>query len=72
MKLPKLTETTDILLTLFGLTFIVFGWFALSLALGGLFLFPLLALGFTLSATLALFILARLVKRSPQIGRAHV
>ncbi len=65
MKLPKLTETTDILLTLFGLTFIVFGWFALSLALGGLFLFPLLALGFTLSATLALFILARLVKRSP-------
>lgn len=47
MKLPHL-EKISTLPTLFGLSFIVFGWFALSLTLGGLFYFPLIATGATL------------------------
>ncbi len=60
MKLPAL-EKTDTLLALFGLSFIVFGWFALTLTLGGLFLFPLVAIGFALSLSLTLFIAWRLL-----------
>ncbi len=63
MKLPHF-EKSDGLLVLFGLTFVVYGWFALTLTLGSLFLFPLIAVGFVLSLGLALLILYRLAKRS--------
>jgi hypothetical protein len=63
MKLPHF-EQSDGLLVLFGLTFVVYGWFALTLTLGSLFLFPLIAVGFVLSLGLALLILFRLAKRS--------
>lgn len=59
-KLPSL-QKTDTLLALFGLSFVVFGWFALSLALGGLFLFPLIAIGFALFLTLVFFVVWKLL-----------
>ncbi|MBP9728290.1 MAG: hypothetical protein KBD27_02840 [Candidatus Moranbacteria bacterium] len=47
MKLHHLVKINT-LPTLFGLSFVVFGWFVLSLALAGLFFFPLIAFGSTL------------------------
>ncbi len=51
---------TDSLLALFGLSFVVFGWFALSLALGGLFSFSFVIIGAALIGIIALIILFRL------------
>lgn len=64
MKLPLLRKT-DTLLSLFGLSFVVFGWFALSLTLGSLFLFPLIAIGFALFLALTLFIIWKLFRHTP-------
>ncbi|MDP2837887.1 MAG: hypothetical protein Q8O53_01240 [Candidatus Moranbacteria bacterium] len=64
MKLPPLHKT-DTLLALFGLSFVVFGWFALALTLGSLFLFPLIATGFALFLALTVFILWKLFRHTP-------
>lgn len=61
MKLLSL-EKTDSLIALFGLSFVVFGWFAFCLALGSLFLFPLLVTGFILFATLVFLIVFKLLR----------
>lgn len=58
-------QRSDILFVLFGLVFVVFGWFALSLTLGSLFLFPLVFVGMTLFFGVALFILWKLLVNSP-------
>lgn len=63
MNMPPF-EKTSTLSALFGLSFVVFGWFALTLTLGSLFLFPLIAAGFVLILSLVLFILWKLVSRS--------
>ncbi len=60
-----MTEKTDTLLVLFGLSFVVFGWFALSLTLASLFLFPLLSVGMALTGALAIFTLCKLLVRAP-------
>lgn len=65
MKIPELTRKTDMLLVLFGLCFVVFGWFSLALALGSLFAFPLIALGMILSGAMAAFIAWKLLARAP-------
>ncbi len=65
MRFIPLTEKTDTLLALFGLSFVVFGWFALSLTLSGLFLFPFVALGMTISAIMSTLILIKLLRRAP-------
>ena len=65
MKLPSIIEKTDTLVVLFGLSFVVFGWFALSLALASLFLVPLLSVGMALTGALALFTLGKLLARAP-------
>src|SRR3990167_8520264 len=59
------TAKTDTLLVLFGLSFIAFGWFAFSLALGSLFLFPFIAGGAVLSGAMAMFIVGKLLLRAP-------
>ena len=59
MKLPFLVEKSDTLLALFGLSFIIFGWFAFTLALSDLFLTPLLILGALLAFGIALLFLYR-------------
>ncbi len=64
MKLPHL-EKISTLPTLFGLSFIVFGWFALSLALGGLFYFPLIATGGTLLFALTILLGFKLWRLAP-------
>ncbi len=61
MKLLSL-EKTDSLIALFGLSFVVFGWFAFCLTLGSLFLFPLLVTGFVLFATLVFLISFKLLR----------
>lgn len=58
------SRKTDILLVLFGLCFILFGWFALSLTLSSLFLFPLVAVGATLAFAMSLFIAMKLLLRA--------
>lgn len=63
MKMPLLDKTST-LSALFGLSFVVFGWFALSLTLSSLFLFPLIATGFVLIFSLTLFIAWKLLSRS--------
>lgn len=61
MKLPLIEKNTG-LITLLGLTLVVYGWYALTLTLGSLFLFPLLAIGFALTLGLVILILFRLLK----------
>lgn len=63
MKIPPF-EKTSTLSALFGLSFVVFGWFSLSLTLASLFLFPLVACGFVLLFVLSLFIAWKLLLRS--------
>lgn len=65
MKFLPHIEKTSSLSVLFGLAFVVFGWFALSLTLGSVFYFPLIALGFVLIMTLALVIAWKLLRLSP-------
>lgn len=55
MKLPSALQTQGFP-TLLGLSFIIFGWFALSLTLGSLFSFPFIVFGFVLCFALTLFI----------------
>ena len=64
MKLPAF-EKNHSLPALFGLTFVVFGWFALSLTLGSLFLFPLVATGFAFLSPLVLVLCWKLFQFSP-------
>ncbi|MFZ3031829.1 MAG: hypothetical protein WA082_02225 [Candidatus Moraniibacteriota bacterium] len=65
MKFLPHIEKTSSLSVLFGLAFVVFGWFALSLTLGSVFLFPLIAFGFVLLMTLALVIAWKFLRLSP-------
>ncbi|MEK9151305.1 MAG: hypothetical protein AAB547_01595 [Patescibacteria group bacterium] len=65
MESPSATDKTDVLLVLFGLSFIVFGWFVFSLAVSGFFFFPLVASGVVLSGAMALFIGGKLLLRAP-------
>lgn len=64
MKFLPHIEKTSSLSVLFGLAFVVFGWFALSLTLGSAFYFPLIALGFVLLMTLALVIAWKFLRLS--------
>ncbi len=64
MKLYHL-EKTNSLPMLLGLSFVVFGWFALSLTLASLFVFPIVAIGFTLIAALVLFIVWKFFRFAP-------
>jgi len=64
MKLFTLSEKTEVLLVLFGLSFIIFGWFALSLTLGSIFHMPLIVIGLLFSFGIACLIGYRLFQRS--------
>lgn len=64
MKLPAFLKNHS-LPVLFGLTFVVFGWFVLALTLGSLFLFPLVATGFALLLSLGLVLAWKLLRLSP-------
>ncbi|MEK7181879.1 MAG: hypothetical protein AAB708_02000, partial [Patescibacteria group bacterium] len=64
MKLFPVFEKTDSLLVLFGLSFVVFGWLALSLALGSLFLFPLIAIAMAASFSISVLLAWKLLSRS--------
>ena len=61
MNIPLLPKNA-VLLTLLGLSFVVFGWFVFLLTLGSLFLFPLIATGATLFAALILGITWKLLR----------
>ncbi|MFZ2299560.1 MAG: hypothetical protein WAW00_00285 [Candidatus Moraniibacteriota bacterium] len=65
MESPSATRQTETLLILFGLLFLVFGWFVFSLALGGFFLFPFIVGGAVLAGMMALFIIGKLLFRAP-------
>ncbi len=58
-------EKISVFVTLFGLSFIVFGWFAFSLTLAGLFLPLLIAIGFGLFLILALGLVVKLLRFAP-------
>lgn len=64
MKLHHLVKTNT-LPTLFGLSFVVFGWFVLSLALAGLFFFPLVAFGSALLFALVLVLVWKIWHFTP-------
>lgn len=57
-------EKNAVLVQLFGLAFVAFGWFALSLTLGSVFMLPLIALGLVLIGGLALFIAWKFLRQS--------
>lgn len=65
MKFFSETPKTDTLSVLFGLSFVVFGWFSFSLAVSGFFLFPLIVFGAILSGAMAAFIGRKLLFRAP-------
>lgn len=65
MKFLPEIQKTDTLLTLFGLSFVIFGWFVFLLALFGLFLSPLIILGALLTGALILFIGRKLLIQAP-------
>lgn len=59
MKLPFLADKSDTLLALYGLSFVIFGWFAFALSLSDLFLTPLLIIGAILVFAISLLFLYR-------------
>lgn len=65
MKFFPAIQKTDTLLTLFGLSFVVFGWLVFSLAISSLFLSPLVLLGATLIGILILFIGGKILLSAP-------
>lgn len=65
MESSKLTEKTTPFLALFGLCFVVFGWFSLSLAISNLFIFPFILIGAILTGGIGVFIIWKLLSRSP-------
>ena len=65
MKFFSQVEKTETLLVLFGLCFVILGWFALSLTLASLFLMPLLVIGFVLVGALSIFIGIKLFTHTP-------
>lgn len=64
MKLHPL-EKINSLPILIGLSFVVFGWFALSLTLASLFAFPIVVSGFTLISALVVFICWKFFRFAP-------
>lgn len=64
MIIPPVQKNA-VLAALFGLLFVVFGWFSFSLALSGLFLFPIIAIGFVGFVLLAIGIAWKLLKIAP-------
>src|SRR5512133_2176664 len=61
IKLFASTEKSDNLVTLFGISFIVFGWFALSLALSNIFFPSLIAIGASFTLAIIFFIGSKLL-----------
>ncbi len=69
MRLFTDTEGNNTLPILFGLSFVVLGWFFLSLALGGLFITPLVFSGSAILAAMSVLIAVRVIRRSSWIFR---
>ncbi|OGI15561.1 MAG: hypothetical protein A3E38_02380 [Candidatus Moranbacteria bacterium RIFCSPHIGHO2_12_FULL_54_9] len=65
MPFSSTTLKSDTLFVLFGLAFVVFGWFAFLLTLGSFFLFPLILCGAIVTGALALWSGALLLIRAP-------
>lgn len=65
MKFLSEIKKIDTLLTLFGLSFVIFGWFVFLLALFGIFLSPLIILGAGLIGALILFIGGKILIQAP-------
>lgn len=70
MRLIPDTEGNNALPILFGLSFIVLGWFFLSLTLGGLFIAPLVFSGSAVLAAMSILIGIRIARRSSWIFRS--
>ncbi|MFZ2187668.1 MAG: hypothetical protein WAV46_03550 [Candidatus Moraniibacteriota bacterium] len=64
MKFFSPIEKTDTLFVLFGLSFILFGWFVFLLALSDLFLFPLIVSGAALVLAIVLIISTKVILRA--------
>lgn len=64
MKFFTLSEKTEVLLALFGLSFVIYGWYTLSLTLAGIFHTPLVVIGFAATLLVSLFITFRLLGRA--------
>ena len=58
-------QKTDTLFTLFGLSFVIFGWFVFLLAIFGLFLSPFIIFGAALIGTLILYLGGKLLFQAP-------
>lgn len=65
MESSELTKKTTSFLALFGLCFVVFGWFSLSLAMSNLFIFPFILIGAILTGGTGTFIAWKLLSRAP-------
>lgn len=70
MRLSPDTSDTNILPILFGLSFVILGWFFLSLCLSGLFLAPLVLAGMAALGIMAALIAFRILKRSSTAFRS--
>lgn len=64
------TNENNTLPILFGLSFVVLGWFLLSLCLSGLFLAPLVIIGMATIGIMAALIALRIIRRSSYTFRA--
>jgi len=64
MRFFTLSEKTEVLLALFGLSFVIFGWYALSLTLAGIFHSPLVALGLAVTIFISLLLGSRLLSHA--------
>src|SRR3989304_7561100 len=58
-------QKTDTLFTLFGVSFVIFGWFVFLLAIFGLFLSPFIIFGAALIGTLILYLGGKLLFQAP-------
>ncbi|MDO8566207.1 MAG: hypothetical protein Q7S04_03430 [Candidatus Moranbacteria bacterium] len=65
MEFFQKIQKTETLLILFGLSFVVFGWFVFLLALFGLFLSPLVVIGTGLIGVIILFLGGKLLLQAP-------
>jgi hypothetical protein len=65
MKFLSSDQNSNTLSVLFGLSFVIFGWFSFSLAVSGLFLFPFVVCGAVLSGTMAVLLAVRMLFQAP-------
>jgi hypothetical protein len=70
MRLIQDTDGHNTLPTLFGLSFVVLGWFLLSLTLSGLFITPLVFSGSAVLIAMSALIAVRVIRRATWIFRA--